>query len=77
MTIAVGQCFTKTGSAFPDIWQVVGISEQADGVPHARLARIDFPQDTKTISVETLTNPRMYRAYDGGQVLRRRLGRLR
>ena len=76
MPVTVGQCFVKTGASYPDVWQVVSIV-QPPGFPiHARLVRIDNPDDCKTLSLATLADRRQFIPHEGRQILRRRFALL-
>lgn len=76
MAIHIGQCFTKAGVPYPDVWQVVGIvSLPGCREAHARLARIEHPADCKTVALAALEDARFFQPHDPSRVLRRRLGR--
>ncbi|WP_157619261.1 hypothetical protein [Skermanella stibiiresistens] len=76
MTIEVGQCFVKTGAAYPDVWQVASIAEPPGFVAHARLVRLANPDDRKTLSLVALGDRRQFVPHHGGEILKRRLGNL-
>ena len=71
--VEIGQCFTKAGAAYADVWQVVALLEPPGGPAHARLVRLSHPDDCKTLSVMVLNDRRHFLVHDAGAVLRRRL----
>jgi hypothetical protein len=74
MPVAIGQCYVKADASYPDVWQVVSISQPPGFTPHARLVRIDNPDDSKTLSLLALGDRRQYREHEGRSIVRRRLG---
>jgi hypothetical protein len=76
MPVTVGQCFVKTGASYPDIWQVVSIVQPPGFLAHARLVRIDNPDDCKTLSLLALADRRQFVPHEGRKILRRRLAML-
>jgi hypothetical protein len=74
MVVRMGQCYTKVGMPYPDVWQVVGlVSPPGCREPHVRLTRIEQPADVKTVSMAALEDTTLYRTHDENLVLRRRL----
>jgi len=62
--IAIGQRYADARSRRM-VWEVVALSRYADEpIPHARLVRVDAPYDTKTVSVEALSDRRFFRPAD-------------
>ena len=76
MPVTVGQCFVKTGASYPDVWQVVSIVQPPGFLAHARLVRIDNPDDCKTLSLAILADRRQFIPHQGRQILRRRFALL-
>jgi hypothetical protein len=76
MPVTVGQCFVKAGASYPDVWQVVSIVQPLGFPVHARLVRIDNPDDRKTLSLAILTDRRQFVPHEGRQILRRRFTKL-
>ncbi len=60
LEICAGQRFKKADAPFI-VWEVVTVSEGADGIPHARMTRVGETHTTKTVSVYALRDERLYR----------------
>ena len=54
-----GQRFRQTDST--SIWEVLDLKPDAEGIAHARLVRVGDSSAAKTISVNALKDPRLYR----------------
>ena len=74
MPVAIGQCYVKADASYPDVWQVVSISQPPGFMAHARLVRIENPDDSKTLSLLALGDRRQYREHEVAKIVRRRLG---
>ncbi|WP_207478193.1 hypothetical protein [Arenibaculum pallidiluteum] len=62
MAIQPGECFAQVGVFHSGLWRVVDILRPAGcAAPHARIARVDYPIDRKTVSLAALSDPRFYR----------------
>jgi hypothetical protein len=62
MSIQPGECFAQVGVSHSGLWRVVDIlSVGGCAEPHARIARVDRPVDSKTVSVSALRDPKFYR----------------
>ncbi len=67
MNVQIGDRYQRTCAPY-HLWQVEHVSADLDGLPHARLTRVDFPQDSRTISTNTIENDRFYRRIDGPEI---------
>jgi len=54
-----GQKYKQTDST--SIWEVMFLKSDAEGISHARLVRVGDLTAAKTISVNALKDPRLYR----------------
>jgi hypothetical protein len=54
-----GQKFRQPGASA--VWVVVDLTQDAEGIAHARLVRFDDQTAVKMISVSALRDPRLYR----------------
>lgn len=59
--VEVGHKFQSVGSA--SVWVVTSFVTDAEGIPHARIARDDDPTSTKTISVLALKDAKFYKRH--------------
>ena len=57
--IQPGQRYRQTDST--SIWEVLNLKADAEGVSHARLVRVGDATAAKTISVDALKDPRLYK----------------
>jgi hypothetical protein len=63
MNIQIGSRYQRTSPPY-HLWRVEHVSTDPKGLPHARLTRVDFPQESRTISADTIENDRFYRRID-------------
>ncbi len=54
-----GQKYRPTGGNA--LWQVVDLTQDAEGIPHARLIKLDDSTVVKMISTSALKDARLYR----------------
>lgn len=54
--VQIGDRFTKTGGCTGRIWTVMGISDNRDVLPHARLASEGPSSESITISIRALAD---------------------
>jgi hypothetical protein len=54
-----GQRYRQTDST--SIWEVLNLKADAEGISHARLVRVGDATAAKTISVDALRDPRLYK----------------
>lgn len=57
--VLTGQKYQKPDSTF--VWEVEGLTRDAEGVTHARLFRVGDRTAVKMISVSALRDARLYR----------------
>ena len=57
-----GQKFRQPESSV--VWVVVDLTQDAEGIAHARLVRADDPTAVKMISVSALKDHRLYKLVD-------------
>ena len=43
------------------VWQVLAVSPDPSGIPHARLSNVERPYEYKTLTCSLLDDPRHYR----------------
>lgn len=43
------------------VWQVLAVSPDPSGIPHARLCNVERPYEFKTLTCSLLDDPRYYR----------------
>jgi len=67
MNIQIGNRYQRTSPPY-HLWQVEHVSDDPKGFRHARLTRVDFPQESRTICTEIIENGRFYRRVDKGAV---------
>ncbi len=63
MKIQIGNRYQHTSPPY-HLWQVEHVSADPEGLPHARLTRVDFPQESRTICADMIENDRFYRRVD-------------
>ncbi len=61
--VLAGQRYQKADSKF--VFEVKGLTKDAEGVVHARLVRVGDPTAIKMISVAALKDTRLYRLIEG------------
>jgi hypothetical protein len=54
-----GQRFQQTDSS--SVWEVMDLTKDGEGIPHARLIRVGDSTAVKMISVSALKDPRLYK----------------
>ena len=45
------------------VWQVLAVSPDPSGIPHARLCNVKRPYEFRTLTCSLLDDPRYYRLY--------------
>ena len=46
------------------LWEVEGVTRDLEGLPHARLVRVDFPKESRMVATDTLKDKRFFEAVD-------------
>ncbi len=60
--VEAGQRYRQPGASA--VWVVVDLTQDAEGIAHARLVRFDDATAVKMISTSALKDPRLYRLAD-------------
>ncbi|WP_142849688.1 hypothetical protein [Telmatospirillum sp. J64-1] len=57
--IQQGQHYRKMDA--DSVWEVIGLTDDREGIRHARLARVGDPSNIKMISVSALRDSKLYK----------------
>lgn len=57
--VLAGQRYQQAGSSA--LWEVTGLTEDGEGIAHARLAKVGDPTAVKMLSVSALREGRLYK----------------